>query len=141
MITILRTSFIEDSTESKVPVFSRILSWRTRGITTVPEVKPIMAPKMNAGRISRSVSHIASPATTNIVEKKLIGARIIALLIAERSMLNLRARPLSKRMIIRVTVVKTGPTAPNRAGEASPSTGPAQMPMIISRMTSGIWYS
>jgi hypothetical protein len=62
----------------------------------------------------------------------------MALLKDERRFPNFRAKPLSKRIITRVMVVKIGPTAPKCVGETRPKTGPTQIPIIVSRRTSGI---
>src|SRR3990170_4198334 len=45
--------------------------------------------------------------------------------------------PLSKRMKTRVTVVKTGPTAPKSSGVTIPNTGPRKSPIRIRNSTSG----
>jgi len=71
------------------------------------------------------------------MRKKVTVASAMAPPTAERRLMSSRAVPLSKRMIISVTVVNIGPTVPKWAGEASPRTGPTQMPMMINSRTSG----
>jgi len=73
-----------------------------------------------------------------MVEKKVRGAKVIAPPKAERSVPSFKVSPLSNKIIIRVIIVKTGPTAPKREGEDRPNTGPTQIPIIIRKRTSGI---
>ena len=84
------------------------------------------------------MSHTPIPATTSMVRKKPAGARIIAPPRADLSILSFSVKPLSKRMMIRVTVVNMGPTAPKSSVEARLNTGPTQIPMAISSSTSGM---
>jgi hypothetical protein len=93
---------------------------------------------MKAGSNSRSVNRRASPATPPIVMKKLSGANFIALLMVVFNAESRNVRPLSNSIMIRVIVVKIGPTMPNSEGDVRFNIGPKQMPIIINSRTSGI---
>ena len=136
-MTILSTSFTDDSRDSIAWLSFLIRSCLTIGITTASDIEPTMAPRIKAGISSKSVSQRAIPATAPIETKKVTVARAIAPPTAERRLISSRAVPLSKRMMISVIVVNIGPTVPKFSGEVRPSTGPTQIPMMINSRTSG----
>ena len=99
------------------------------------EVEPMIAPRINAGNNSKSVSQSANPVITAMVSGKTDSARPIAPVTAIRKILSFRVKPHSNRMMIKVMVAKIDPTWANREEGIIPRMGPRQIPITIKKRT------
>jgi hypothetical protein len=111
----------------------------TIGITTAEEVPPIMAPtKTELRGLSLKKNLVIKDAITIVMTKFRTVSRVaepIALLIS----LIFSPEPLSKRITIRVIVVKTLPIFPKKSFVIKPLTGPIIIPIRSKRRTFGIF--
>jgi hypothetical protein len=138
--TIVRTSLKVGSRRSAVRNGSFSFNFVKRGMEIAGETPARIAPSKSESKTCRCKTIEAVTATIAKVPKKLVSVSRMALFKACRRLEKFSPSPASNNRMTRVSVVKTGPTAPKDSGLAKWKTGPIKRPRPMRGRTSGIRF-